>query len=263
MTAETVLAIPLGAPLPYTNLDTSDTSGYVEGSLCALSENLLVFGVNSEDSFAFHFQAIDISGDAPTVGPDAVYFSFGNDWLAPPLPDDPLANVDTSMNDLSFVIATGPTTFGCIGQPAGLLADGTYHVASFYEVDPNTLQITRTAICSIPEDLPDWFPEELNAAAWGENLVVVSDHFDAVAICQPSGAVVIHYLSSGSFSSALGPVVVVDDTAIMVGYPAGSDEAGWIAVDLNSGSVSSTGSVPGIGDGNWSHFMAEIGRAHV
>jgi hypothetical protein len=94
----------------------------------------------------------------PVTGEYGPKAYFNNDWEESPT--IPVDEKGEALDDLSFVIATGAYSFAMIGNGSQSydgsdepddLGDYT-HIASFFEVDPDTLEITRRLFVTTESD---------------------------------------------------------------------------------------------------------------
>lgn len=208
----------------------NDIFGYVEGGVIALDSGLVVVTVLSSDSYAIHCWAINLSGSTPIVGPDCYFNSDSNDWLTPPLADDPKL---LAIGNLNHPVALGEYKFGITGEAnESYNSDGTVnssggygHVASIFSVDPDTLAVTRDHFIVGSWLAGEAVQAEATSARWGNKMVITSDELtfnSATSTFNPykiwvidsdTGALTIHnipYLNSNQNPSA---IAVAGDTA--------------------------------------------------
>lgn len=258
MALEWTEPILLTRPDPFA--DSSDEGSLPEADVAWLGGNVAIVGAFSGYSYILRLWAIDVRGAAPVVGPTNYFYGYKNTaWVDPPVPIDPKG---AALNDLSFIIPTGPTTFAVIGQAnESYDADGTLnrfagtycHAATFFEVDPNTLAITRTQMCLVPYAAlgsTSWV-RSVTGARWGNNVAIVLAN-GLVLVARPDGTVTVYDL--GPINLYLGAPIVVGDEAYFFGD--GGAAAHELSVNLNTGELTDGGSVGGVGGGNYSWFGA-------
>lgn len=266
--------------------DGNDCGSLPSVDLCWIGNGLVVVKAFSYDSYGIRLWAIDVSGSEPVVGPVLVVNGTAADfsWMANPHPGDPKGQ---AMYECAFVVALPGFRFAISGGASnnydvagdiGSFGDPNIHVASFFEVNPTTLEVARIAFVlqdysALPG--PSWDPtggawlDDVTMCRYGdEDVVIVSNDYNYVLIARPDGTTtvwpfVVEY-APGSYFDLLGVPVVVGDECILTASDF-SDDYTAFKVNLVDGTITQGDTINGSNDYQtaWFACATETGGAYL
>lgn len=242
--------------------DGSEAYNLLQGDVCVLNDGLAV-AFASDGSFMLTW-AIDVSGSTPRVGPMTDFFAGGSDLdYYPALKfDDPYVG---AIYNYAIIVRVTDTSFALVGRGyRKFKPDGTdwqygddnsllnYHAVSFFDVNPETLAVTRSRVHLAPYD-SGFYTDDPFMAPWKDGKVVVVDgNYYTFGIFGDDGSQRFITIPEGTFSTSqvLRFAAVHGDYLFVLALLGSPEQYVVVRIDLNDESLIHSDPLPILADHN-------------